>query len=202
MSSDSFDLDSGAICLDFANTLEWHASDHPVDKLRDMADLIRWGAAAGILDADQARELVERALSQPEAADKTFEQAMLLRDVVYRVFSGYAETQQIESDDLAALNETLGAAMTYLQITPTPDGFDWQWREELPRFERIGWAVARSAAELLTSEQLDRTRQCADDRGCGYLFVDTSRNRSRRWCSMESCGNRAKARRHYEKKKR
>jgi predicted RNA-binding Zn ribbon-like protein len=59
--------------------------------------------------------------------------------------------------------------------------------------------VARSAADWLVSADVDRVRLCADDRGCGYLFVDTSRNRSRRWCSMESCGNRAKARRHYER---
>jgi predicted RNA-binding Zn ribbon-like protein len=63
------------------------------------------------------------------------------------------------------------------------------------------WPVVHSAAELLTSPHLDRVRQCADDRGCGFLFFDTSRNGSRRWCSMESCGNRAKARRHYQRTK-
>ena len=61
------------------------------------------------------------------------------------------------------------------------------------------WPVAHSAAELLISDDLDRVKQCADDRGCGWLFVDTSRNRSRRWCSMESCGNRAKVQRHRHK---
>ena len=69
-------------------------------------------------------------------------------------------------------------------------------------FDRILWPVARSAGELLISDKLDRVRQCADDRGCGYLFVDTSRNRSRRWCSMESCGNRAKAHRHYQRQQK
>ena len=67
--------------------------------------------------------------------------------------------------------------------------------------ERVVWPVARSAADLLTSDLLSRVRRCEDDRGCGYLFIDTSRNRSRRWCSMESCGNRAKARRHYARQK-
>jgi predicted RNA-binding Zn ribbon-like protein len=60
------------------------------------------------------------------------------------------------------------------------------------------WPVVRDAADLLTSKELNRVGRCADER-CGWLFVDTSRNRSRRWCSMESCGNRAKARRHYRK---
>jgi predicted RNA-binding Zn ribbon-like protein len=201
MSTDSFDLDSGAVCLDFANTLEWQASDQPVDRLRSMADLVRWGTAAGILDADQGQAIIRSMARKPEAAGMAFEQAIRLRDVVYRVFSGYTESQYIESDDLAALNETLAEAMAHLKIGPSPSGFDWQWREQMPGLERIGCAVVRSTADLLTSEQLDRTRQCADDRGCGYLFIDTSRNRSRRWCSMESCGNRAKARRHYNRKK-
>jgi predicted RNA-binding Zn ribbon-like protein len=77
--------------------------------------------------------------------------------------------------------------------------FAWDWAEDPDSLDRVLWVVARSAGELLTSDQLDRVRQCADDRGCGYLFLDTSRNRSRRWCSMESCGNRAKARRHYQR---
>jgi predicted RNA-binding Zn ribbon-like protein len=59
------------------------------------------------------------------------------------------------------------------------------------------WPILRSAAEVLTSEKRTRLGQCADDRGCGWLFLDTSKNRSRRWCDMEDCGNRAKARRHY-----
>ena len=87
MNNDSFDLDSGALCLDFANTLEWQASDQPVDKLHDMADLIRWGAAAGILEPDQARELGESAVIQPEAAAAAFERALRLRDTIYQVFS-------------------------------------------------------------------------------------------------------------------
>jgi predicted RNA-binding Zn ribbon-like protein len=65
------------------------------------------------------------------------------------------------------------------------------------------WPVARSAADLLTSaEELARVGQCADDRGCGWLFFDTSRNHSRRWCAMKDCGNRAKARRHYRRQRK
>jgi predicted RNA-binding Zn ribbon-like protein len=67
------------------------------------------------------------------------------------------------------------------------------------RMDIILWSVACSAAELLTSEKADRVRECKDDRGCGYLFISQCKNHSRRWCSMESCGNRTKARRHYTK---
>ena len=99
---------------------------------------------------------------------------------------------------LAPLNG-LADQQSDAEIVQSEQGFAWSWAEDVPGAALVTWAVARSAADLLTSDQLGRVRQCADDRGCGYLFVDTSRNRSRRWCSMKSCGNRAKAKRHYER---
>jgi len=80
-------------------------------------------------------------------------------------------------------------------LEPGGAGFSGSW-PAADYLDRPLWPVARAAADLLQSEQLERVGECADDRGCGYLFLDTSRNHSRRWCSMESCGNRAKARSH------
>jgi len=64
------------------------------------------------------------------------------------------------------------------------------------------WPVTRAAVDLLLSDSLAQVGQCADDRGCGLLFIDTSRNHSRQWCSMDACGNRAKAQRHYRRSKK
>jgi predicted RNA-binding Zn ribbon-like protein len=72
-----------------------------------------------------------------------------------------------------------------------------RWRGDESGLDGILWPILRSAARLLTDGDHSRLGQCADDRGCGYLFYDTSRNRSRRWCDMNSCGNRAKSQRHY-----
>ena len=91
--------------------------------------------------------------------------------------------------------------MSHLQLAIYPQGFQWEWTEVENTFDRVAWAVARSAGELMTSDRLVRVRECADDRGCGYLFIDTSRNHSRRWCSMETCGNRAKASRSYKRRR-
>ena len=90
-------------------------------------------------------------------------------------------------------------ALAHLQLTPLEDGFRWDWSPEIDGANLILWPVARAAAELLTSDKATRVRVCEDDRGCGYLFIDQTKNHSRRWCSMESCGNRAKARRHYSR---
>lgn len=201
MSLFSFDLDAGALCLDFANTADWHASPAPVERLNDIPDLIRWAEAAGVLSAEQAQELRDRAGREPVAAGLAFERAIQLRETVYSLFAHYAERGAGDARDLADLNEALSGALPRQRIVLAGQGFGWDWVEGPAQFEQVAWSVARSAAELLTSEQLSRVRQCADDRGCGYLFIDSSRNHSRRWCSMESCGNRAKARRHYRKRK-
>jgi predicted RNA-binding Zn ribbon-like protein len=95
----------------------------------------------------------------------------------------------------------LGLVMGHSRLTAggqLPQG----WNEELaPRLERPWWPVVRSAAELLTSPHLlDRLGQCADPQ-CGWLFLDTSKSRTRKWCDINDCGNRAKQRR-FQKKKR
>jgi predicted RNA-binding Zn ribbon-like protein len=197
--SGPFDQDSGALCLDFANTVDWHDSDRPQDRLGGYADLVRWGEAAGVVSARQAEKLQEMALSQPDEAALAFDQAVQLREAIYRLFSDFSARGIVNQGDLVLLNGALSESLAHLSVILTDDGFGWQWSENKNDLERIIWPVARSAGDLLTGGTLDRVSQCADDRGCGYLFVDTSRNRSRRWCSMESCGNRAKARRHYRK---
>ena len=201
MAENAFDLDSGALCLDFANTVEWHASDHPDDKLENYNDLVAWAETAAILPVEQAQQLQEMAAREPEKAQAAFAKAIELREIIYRLLAAYAEHRTSSEEDLTALNKILSEAMSKVLLVPATTGFDWAWAANGQSFEEILWPVARSAGELLTADQLERVRQCADDRGCGYLFLDTSRNRSRRWCSMESCGNRAKAHRHYKRQK-
>jgi predicted RNA-binding Zn ribbon-like protein len=194
-----FDFDAGQLSLDFANTAEMHASDNPDELLRDFDDVVTWGLAAGILSSGSVNGLRQFAQEQPEEAWAAYERALKLREAIYQIFSYRSREVEAEQDDLETLNQILSAALPHLQVTPSPSGFDWEWEQNLEASDQIIWQVAHSAAELLTSKQLDRVRECADERGCGYLFLDTSRNRSRRWCSMESCGNRAKASRHYKK---
>ena len=201
MHTETFDLDAGALSLDFANTVEWHASDQPDEYLNSYADLIAWAEAAEIVSEDRADQLRHLAEKRPEEAGVVFDRAIQLRETIYRIFADYSGQGGFHAEDLAILNEALSKSMPHLQIVNSAEGFDWGWVDSRPRLDEVLWPVVRSAAELLTSERLDRVSECADDRGCGYLFIDTSRNRSRRWCSMESCGNRAKAQRHYHKRK-
>ena len=197
--AEDFDFDAGELSLNFTNTAEMHASDKPDELLNEFGDLATWGEAAGILASSRANALRQLAKEQPKDASSAYERAIRLREAIYRIFSNLSMEAEVSKEDLEILNQVLSTALPRLRVKPSPTGFGWEWKHDPEAFDQIIWPVARSAAELLTSEILDRVRQCADDRGCGYLFLDTSRNRSRRWCSMEACGNRAKASRHYKK---
>jgi len=196
----AFDFESGDLSLDFANTADWSASPEPVEGLNRYEDLLAWGLQAGVLDGPQAQVLLARARTRPQQARATVQQAVRLREAIFRIFSQAAGEEPALPDDLGVLNQALQQALPHLRVGPDGEAFAYRWEAGSPELDRVLWPVARAAAELLTSERLERVGRCADDRGCGYLFYDTSRNHSRRWCSMESCGNRAKAMRHYERR--
>lgn len=187
------------LCLDFANTVGWHASDHPEESLHQYSDLVGWAAQVGLLADSQSQRLLDEAKQSPQDADAALQRGIRLREAIYRIFSAQAHALSPANGDLDLLNQELRQALSQVQIVPVRDGFEWNWNGASQSVEQILWPVVRSAADLLTSSGLDRVGECADDHGCGWLFFDTSKNRSRRWCSMGSCGNRAKAQRHYQK---
>jgi predicted RNA-binding Zn ribbon-like protein len=194
-----WDFDSGNLVLDFTNTAEYHASQNPMEMLTSFPDLISWSQAAGLLTRIEGQDLRNKAARDPKWAAACLERALTFREVIYRLLSAAANSSPPEPKDLTAFNIYLSTALGQSEILADAKGYSWAWSEENIEAEKILWILAREAANLLTSGDLKRVGECADDRGCGYLFIDTSRNHSRRWCSMESCGNRAKAKRHYQK---
>ncbi|MCC6453746.1 MAG: ABATE domain-containing protein [Caldilineaceae bacterium] len=190
-------LDAGKLCLEFANTSDWHASEQPVETIGSYQDLVAWATRVGVRSDESAAELLTQAQARPEMAAQIYSWAIELREAIYRIFSAIAEDQKPAAADLTLLNEALLCAYSLPEVVATEGGFGWRWRGDENGLDGMLWPILRSAATLLTAGELNRVGQCADDRGCGYLFYDTSRNRSRRWCDMNSCGNRAKSQRHY-----
>lgn len=194
-----------ALCLDFANTLDWHASAHPVESLHDYTDLLAWGQQAGLLTPAEVDTLAQRAATDPPLAGQCFSAALTLREAIYRIFVVSAHPEEggtPDPADLDLLSAFWQQAARRRCLVAGEEGYQWQWRWPADDLEHITGMVVQSAVELLTSDLRERVGQCQDERGCGYLFLDTSRNRTRRWCSMESCGNRAKAQRHYTRVKK
>jgi predicted RNA-binding Zn ribbon-like protein len=192
-------IKEGWLCLDFANTASWHASEQPTNHLQSYADLVEWAQDKGILAKEEADGLLQEAKARSQAAEVILQRAIDLRETIYRIFADVAHAETLQPSDLAALNAALAESSRHFQVVPTSRGYLWDWQIGEDALEAMLWPSVRSAADLLTSGDLNRIGQCADDRGCGWLFFDTSKNRSRRWCSMEDCGNRAKARLHYSR---
>lgn len=189
------------LCLEFANTVDWHAGAQPVEKIVSYEDLLAWAKKHGLVDEERARHLSGEAARRPADAQAVRDTAVAVRESIYRLLSAVARGTPLPESDLAVLNRALGEAMAHAQITHREGRLAWGWRAAPGDLDQVLRPVVRSAADLLVSDALARVKECADDRGCGWLFLDRSKNRSRRWCSMDSCGNRAKAQQHYRRRK-
>lgn len=197
----TLDLLGGRASLDFANTVNWRGTDEPIEYLTSYAALVAWGQHAGILNDRQAESLLGEAGRRPAEADAIHLRAVALREAIYRTFAAISAGNPAEDGDLAVLNSELTRTLACSRIVPSGEGYTWDWSGAEDALDRLLWPVVHDAADLLTSGDLARVGQCADDR-CGWLFLDNSRNHSRRWCSMEDCGNRAKARRHHRRSRK
>lgn len=196
-----FELVGGRLCLDFVNTLNGSREiEETEEKLTSYAALVSWSRQAGELSEREARQLLKEAERRPKEAAKVVERAIALREAIYGIITTSANGVSPSKADLKILNDALSQAMARSEIKRTTSGFSWGWASDALTLDRMLWPVARSAAELLTSEEMNRARVCeAGD--CTWLFMDLSKNHSRRWCDMKYCGNRAKSRRHYERKR-
>ncbi|MBZ5500348.1 MAG: ABATE domain-containing protein [Acidobacteriia bacterium] len=192
-------LVAGELCLDFANTAEWHASATPIELLKTYGDLVTWSRRVGLVDAPAAGRLLREARRRPDDAAAVLKRAITVREAIYGLVLAFLQLRPPAASVLEGFNRELRTAFQHVQVVPGPQGLTWNWDFGNRDLEAMLWPIIRSAAELLTSERQARIGQCADDRGCGWLFLDTTKNRSRRWCAMEDCGNRAKARRHYQR---
>ena len=195
----SLNLKAGRLCLEFANTADWHASDRPQESLTSYSELVAWSRRVSTLTDRDAEHLLQQAARHPLDAAAVLEQAIALREAIYHLFSAAAHGLPTAPTDLTILNAALAQAMARSKLIPANGTFAWDWGDD-DALDHMLWPVVWSAATLLTSQELRRVGECADGRGCGYLFLDKSRNRSRRWCDMKDCGNRAKARRFYQRR--
>jgi predicted RNA-binding Zn ribbon-like protein len=195
--SSPFELSGGSLALDFVNTWE-DRGRLETDKLGAYLDVVAFAAQAGILDRREADSLAAQARKRSGPAAKALATTLELREALYRIFSGQAAGASADRRDLELLSDTAARAAARLRLEPADGSFAWRWNRLESSLDAPLAPIARSAAELLTGADLERVRECDGDR-CTWLFLDSSRNRSRRWCSMESCGNRAKARRHYRR---
>lgn len=199
----AFHISGDGAAIDFTNTADWHASEAPVELLTDYGRLVAWAEAAALLSVSQADAMRHAAAERPQDAAAALSVAIDMRETLYRIFSAVAAGAPAPPADMARLNAALPQALLRLRIQPAHEAhsFVWAWEDGPADLTWFLSPVVWTAAELLVGQNLARLRECAGH-PCGWIFLDHSRNRSRRWCSMAGCGNRAKARRHYARQKR
>jgi predicted RNA-binding Zn ribbon-like protein len=162
-------------------------------------DLVAWAGRAGVLSAAASRQAARAARSDPAAAARSFHRALALREAAYSIFRAVAARRPAPADDLHELQAAYREAIAHASLTETGRRFHWNLNGGL---DVVRWRIAREAVALLESETLRRVKRCPGSGDCGWLFLDSSKNASRRWCSMEGCGNRAKLRRFLRRQKR
>jgi predicted RNA-binding Zn ribbon-like protein len=189
---------AGAVCLDFVNTLDDRFSDHPKELLTSYRDLARFAEDAGIMSPHQVDRLCARSDDSSKAAHKALQSAIQLREAISEVFYALAQERPVPKNALAVLNHFVQQAAQHATLVPSDEHFEWQFDPAHDNLEAPLWPIARSAADLLSSDRLHFVRACAAP-NCEWLFLDESKNHRRRWCDMTKCGNRAKVRNFYKR---
>ena len=193
-------LVGGRLFLDFVNTVgarhnsttkETTVHD---DKLNNYSDLLAWGQHVQLLPEAEVRTLAREASRRPQEASAVFKRAIQLREAIYSICRAILAKEQPEQPSLDVINEELRMARRVERLVSAKPVFGLKWDAPISALDRVLWFVTRSAVEWLTTGDLSRLRECRGD-PCGWIFEDLSRNRSRQWCDMNDCGNRAKVRR-------
>jgi predicted RNA-binding Zn ribbon-like protein len=183
----------GHIALDFVNTARGEGEAELFECLRGYADVVAWGHHAGLLSDPAARRLLREARARPSDSKSTYRWAIGLRGALAEVFEAIAHGRRPPAGGLDAVRDAHREAVAHARLRWNDGGFTWMWTEA-DDLARMIWPVVYEAADLLTTGELARIKECP---GCGWLFLDASKNRSRRWCTMEQgCGTHEKMRRY------
>ncbi len=188
-----FQLVAGHLALDFANTLDNRYDPERLQELLPSYErLLAFARQAGVLSAEQAGGLQRRV--KPREAGAALARAIELREAIYFLFRAAARKEKPSQKHLQTLNRVLAQSSPAPSIEAGESGFAWRESDPAASAEALLGPIARGAANLLVSPDLAGVRECSAST-CRWLFLDQSKNHSRRWCDMRICGNRAKARR-------
>ena len=187
-------LVGGDLALDFANTSSGRGSSAPREHLRRPEHVVEWAAHARIVSPEDAERLM-RLLAEDEAlATRLLDEALALREAIYALGAALAAGQPAPEASVQNLTEAHARALAHARLTPLGHNFGWSWSAQQNPVAALLGPISLSALTLLQQADLARVKQCQGDK-CGWLFFDATKNKSRRWCEMEVCGNRAKQKR-------
>jgi predicted RNA-binding Zn ribbon-like protein len=183
---------AGNLALDFVNTVAFRADPgKKKDHLQRSEDVHRWASQAQLPD----RAAIS---SGPLAETAALRRIRVVREQLFAVFHAIASDDPIPADTLARVGNALHDCWAKRCLSVEGAEVRWTWRSGARCTDYLLYPVLTAATDLLTSVSRGMVRQC-EDAGCGWLFLDRSNARTRRWCSMADCGNRHKARKYYRR---
>ena len=194
-------LEGGHLALDFVNTLGGLRNEPPSpdDELLDSYDdVVVWCVRLGVISEADREKLVRAAGDDEKRARRALKRTKELRELVYAIFRPIADGDQPPADLLDELRDAECDALASAQLAPADGAMRWTW----PPPSELGdplLPIAHAAVDLLTTGPLGHLKVCGN---CRWLFLDQSRNHSRRWCSMDECGTQMKQRRFVERRRR
>jgi predicted RNA-binding Zn ribbon-like protein len=193
---ETLELVGGALCLDFINTINSRRKPEH-DYLSHYADLVGWANKVGILSSAQGNQLQKRAKTNVQRAETAIQTARTYRELLYRLFSNVVKGSEPDKKDMEVFVKAYGDAIRHGQFIREENSYTTAWKVD-EALDGMLWPIVHSAGELLLSDELSQVKECP---GCGWLFLDTSKNQSRRWCSMNTCGARDKMRRYHKRQR-
>jgi len=201
--AETFRCPGGELCLDFCNTGQHvrGAGEEQIEWLTDFGELVAWLHAAGALSAKQVSSLRAAAERAPEAAQRVWSRALRFREALARVLIAKAQGRSPFTDDLQLIEQEYARSARYARLAAAADGFHWTVDNEAEDLDLALRPLVESAVSLMTSPRMSRLRRCGNAT-CYWLFIDETKNASRRWCEMASCGNLMKVRRHRARARR
>lgn len=188
------------LCLDLVNTdAQARHRRGRQELLPDYGQLVRWARYEGLVNDPPARRLQGEAARRPQEASAVHARVLVLRRALYEVLAAAARHQPPPSPALDEVNVELASTAVPARLVPTATGLRREWLDPTDQLDWLLGPIMRSAADLLTAPALGRLKQCPGSPGrtCGFLFLDQTKNYSRRWCSSATCGNRTRLHRHY-----
>jgi len=187
------------LALDLANTASGRGHSTQRDHLQRAEHVVAWARHARALSPTDGDELEAELAANPRLAQRLIRRTLELREAVYSIGQAIAARRSADLGAIEQLKRIHAECVARAKLVPHGNSFVWGWDPADGAVEAVLGPVTLSALTLLTQADLSRVKQCQGDR-CGWLFFDTTKNKSRRWCEMEVCGNRAKQRRFHRRR--
>jgi predicted RNA-binding Zn ribbon-like protein len=183
------------LALDFTNTSSGRGQHSHQEHLRSADHVVAWARHAKVLAPADGEWVLAALNTDGSLAARLLDRALGLREIIYSIGVEVAAHRRAPPDIVNSLAHIHASCIARAKLAPHGPGFVWSWVPQEAPIESLLGPIALSALTLLTQADLSRIKQCQGDH-CGWLFLDTTKNKSRRWCEMEVCGNRAKQKRH------